>query len=160
MKTLLMKRDKSKYYRFYQNYGYDTKDYYDLKEQIEELIYSKHLVWFIYKHWELSPRPQGLMEKQIDIIIDGPTSRRGWGWVDISLVYKAYIQATIEKRLKMEGNMKITFKWEEVECLNPNHIDALVVSVRMINTWVRGSWLTQIALLRSFTLMIFENLRC
>lgn len=77
MKTLLTKRDKSKYYRFYQNYGYDTKDCYDLKEQIEELIYSEHHMWFIRKHREFLPCPQWLMEKQIDVIIDGPTSRGG-----------------------------------------------------------------------------------
>lgn len=38
MKTLLVKRDRSKYYYFHQDYGHDIKDCCDLKERIEELI--------------------------------------------------------------------------------------------------------------------------
>lgn len=37
MKTHLVKRDKYKYYRFHQDYNHNMEDYWDLKEQIEEL---------------------------------------------------------------------------------------------------------------------------
>ena len=35
MMILLERRNKSKYYHFYHNYGHNTEDYHDLKEQIE-----------------------------------------------------------------------------------------------------------------------------
>lgn len=37
----------------------------------------------------------------------------------------------------MEDDMKITFKEEETEYLNPNYDVALIVSAWMINAWVK-----------------------
>ena len=42
-------RDKRKYYRFHKDHGHYTKDYWDLKEQIEELIWKGNLQKFVKK---------------------------------------------------------------------------------------------------------------
>ena len=43
------KRPKDKYYRFHQDHGHDTVDYYDLKQQIEALIRQGKLQKFVSK---------------------------------------------------------------------------------------------------------------
>ncbi|RWW58517.1 hypothetical protein BHE74_00034598 [Ensete ventricosum] len=52
--------------------------------------------------------PQGLVEKQIDVIVGGPTSRG-----DNSSVHKAYARAPVEKRPRRERNPEITFGSEK-----------------------------------------------
>ena len=42
-------RDKNKYYRFHKDHGHYTKDYQDLKEQIEELIRKGKLQKYVKK---------------------------------------------------------------------------------------------------------------
>ena len=42
-------RDKNKYYQFHKDHGHYTKDYRDLKEQIEELIRKGKLQKFVKK---------------------------------------------------------------------------------------------------------------
>ena len=43
------KRSRDKYCRFHQDHGYDTTDYYDLKQQIEALIRQEKLQRFVNK---------------------------------------------------------------------------------------------------------------
>lgn len=68
------------------------------------------------------------MERHIDIIIGRPTSGE-----DNSSGCKTYAQATIVKHLRTEGDLKITFKEEEMKFLDPNNNDTSVVSIRIIN---------------------------
>ena len=42
-------RSRDKYYRFHRNYGHDTSDCYDLKQQIEALIRQGKLQRFVSK---------------------------------------------------------------------------------------------------------------
>lgn len=86
-------KDHSKYYRFYHDHGHDTEECRDLKNQIEELICRGHLGHYIRRPRETSPCPFGPIEKQIDVISDGPTARG-----DSMAGRKAYAQVTIEKR--------------------------------------------------------------
>ncbi|THU67756.1 hypothetical protein C4D60_Mb05t28050 [Musa balbisiana] len=105
-------QDGSKCYRFQRDYNHDTENFHDLKE-----IYILGTPYVV--------RPG---ERQIDVIIGGPTSRG-----DNSSGYKAFTEATIEKCPRIEGGLEIILKEEETEYLDPNHNDALVVSIRMIN---------------------------
>ncbi|RRT70025.1 hypothetical protein B296_00028430 [Ensete ventricosum] len=64
--------DRRRYYRFYRDYGHDTKECYDLKNQIEDLIRRGHLDRYIMKPCEPSLSPKGPIERQVDIIVGGP----------------------------------------------------------------------------------------
>ncbi|RZS15672.1 hypothetical protein BHM03_00047528 [Ensete ventricosum] len=89
-----------------------------------------HLGHSIRKSREPSPRPQGPVEKQINIIIGGPTSKG-----DSSSRQKSYAWAIVEKCLRNINELEITFRSGEVEY--PNHDDALVISTRVANTGVK-----------------------
>ena len=51
-----IKRSRDKYYRFHRDHGYDTSDYYDLKQQIEALIRQGKLQRFINKEMMDQPK--------------------------------------------------------------------------------------------------------
>ncbi|RRT45890.1 hypothetical protein B296_00018274 [Ensete ventricosum] len=68
MKSLPKQRDQSWYYYFHRDYGHDTEECYNLKNQIEDLIRRGHLNRCIRKPREPSPHPKGPMEKRIDVI--------------------------------------------------------------------------------------------
>ena len=53
------KRLKDKYYRFHCDHGYETTDYYDLKQQIEALIKQGKLQRFVSKERTELPQEQG-----------------------------------------------------------------------------------------------------
>ncbi|RWV79282.1 hypothetical protein BHE74_00039647 [Ensete ventricosum] len=87
----------------------------DLKNQIEDLIRQGHLHQYVqdqqappdvshHRGREPSPRPRGLIEKQIDIIIGGPASGG-----DSSLARKAYAWSVVEKRPRSNRDPEITF---------------------------------------------------
>lgn len=73
MKTPRELRNYSKYYRFHLDYGHDTKECHDLKNQIEELIRWGHLGHYIKRPREEIPRrdkklmPKLLWENALDI---------------------------------------------------------------------------------------------
>ncbi|RRT56616.1 hypothetical protein B296_00037047 [Ensete ventricosum] len=55
-------RDHRCYCRFHRDYGHDIKEYYDLKNQIEDLIHCGHLDRYIRKPRKPSLRPKGPVE--------------------------------------------------------------------------------------------------
>ncbi|RRT50639.1 hypothetical protein B296_00029164 [Ensete ventricosum] len=77
-------RDKRRYCHFHRDYGHDTEECNDLRNQIEDLIRQRHLHRFILdqrasEEWPRrdrnpSPRLDRPIEKQIDVIVGGPTS--------------------------------------------------------------------------------------
>ena len=55
---------------------------------------------------------------------------------DSSSSCKAYVYATIEKILRIKGDLEINFKKEEIENLDLNLDDASIVSIKIINSLV------------------------
>ncbi|RZR81134.1 hypothetical protein BHM03_00007312 [Ensete ventricosum] len=86
-------RDRRRYYHFHSNYGHDTEEWYDLKNQIKDLIRRDHLDRYIMKPRKPSLYPKGPVERQVDFIVGGPTA----GGVS-SLARKAYARMKIHKR--------------------------------------------------------------
>ncbi|RRT36407.1 hypothetical protein B296_00050216, partial [Ensete ventricosum] len=78
----------------------------------------------------LVPRPKGPVEKQINVIFSGPASGG-----DSSSVRKAYARSEVGNRPAHDEDLDITFKsgGEEYPC----HDDALVISIRMTNVYVK-----------------------
>ncbi|RWW42970.1 hypothetical protein BHE74_00051422 [Ensete ventricosum] len=104
----------------------------DLKNQIEDLIRQGYLYQYIrdqqvlpdkshHRDREPSPEPRGPIEKQIDVIIDGATSRG-----DSSSARKAYARSVVEKRPGSVHDLEITFGLENE--VYPSHDDTLVIS--------------------------------
>ncbi|RWW24506.1 hypothetical protein GW17_00011202 [Ensete ventricosum] len=116
--------------RYHQDYGHDTKGCRDLKYQIEDLIHRGHLGRYLRRTREPFPRPHGLIKKQIDAII----SRLASGGDNTSR-RKAYARATVEKCPRQRDGLKINFKAKKIEY--PDHDDALVTSIRIVNTQVK-----------------------
>ncbi|RWW36791.1 hypothetical protein BHE74_00058158 [Ensete ventricosum] len=139
MKSHSERRNKRRYYHFHREYGHDTKECSDLQYQIEDLIRRGHLRRYVRDQSSLpdsrpprnlSPRPKGPIEKQIDVIFGGPTSGG-----DSSSACKAYARSEVGKRPTHVEDLDITFKLggEEFPC----HDDALVISIRMANAYVK-----------------------
>ncbi|RWW29874.1 hypothetical protein GW17_00005585 [Ensete ventricosum] len=120
-------RDRGRYCRFHRDYRHDTKECYDLKNHIEDLIRWGHLNRFIRRSPSLCPK--GLVEKQIDVIVGGlPTSD------DSSSARKAYAYAEVQKRPHAQSNPEITF---ESEGEYPDHDDAMVIMACIANAHVK-----------------------
>ncbi|RWW42395.1 hypothetical protein BHE74_00052059 [Ensete ventricosum] len=98
IRTKIGGRDKRRYCRFHCDYGHDTEECNNLKNQIEDLIRQGLLHRFVRDRWiseerprrdrNPSPRPDRTIEKQIDVIVGGPTSRG-----DSSSARKAYARS-------------------------------------------------------------------
>ncbi|RWW72476.1 hypothetical protein BHE74_00019720 [Ensete ventricosum] len=121
--------DHRHYCRFHRDYGHNTEECYDLKNQIEDLIHRGHLDRYIKKSREPSLHPKGPVERHIDVIVGGPTP----GGVN-SLTRKAYAHAKVQKRPRPLGDLGFTF---ESESEYPDHDDALVVTARIANACIR-----------------------
>ncbi|RZS19581.1 hypothetical protein BHM03_00051999 [Ensete ventricosum] len=95
-------QDTRRYCRFHHDYGHDTEECHDLKNQIKDLIRQGHLSHYVREPCQASegcysrnpsPRPRGPIEKQINVIVGRPTSGG-----DNSSAQKAYAEEAMEKR--------------------------------------------------------------
>ncbi|RZR94289.1 hypothetical protein BHM03_00022953 [Ensete ventricosum] len=117
-----------RYCRFHRDYGHNTEECNDLRNQIKDLIRQGHLHRFVrdrrsseerpHRDRNPSPRPDQPIEKQIDVIIDRPASGG-----NSSSARKAYARNAVEKRPRRSQDPGITFG--EGDDAYPNHDDAL-----------------------------------
>ncbi|RZR71788.1 hypothetical protein BHM03_00007275 [Ensete ventricosum] len=139
MKTRSKRRNKRRYCRFHKEHGHDTEECRDLQSQIEDLIRHVHLRRYVRDQSLLPdsrpprdsfPRPKGLVERQIDVIIGGSASDD-----NSSSTRKAYARTEVGKRHAREEDLDITFGSGNEEY--PNHDDTLVISIRIANARVK-----------------------
>ncbi|RRT67063.1 hypothetical protein B296_00030773 [Ensete ventricosum] len=139
IKTRPEERDRGRYYRFHREYGHDTEEYRDLKNQIKDLIHQGHLSHYVQRRMDhidrqserdRQARPIDPVERQIDVIVDG-LAMGG----DSTSARKAYARATVEKRPRRRPDPKISFQPEREEY--PDHHDALAVTVCIANARVK-----------------------
>ncbi|RRT34869.1 hypothetical protein B296_00036596 [Ensete ventricosum] len=96
------KRREDRYYRFHREYKHDTEKYRDLQYQIKDLIRQGHLRRYVREQSSVpddrppqdsSPWPKGPVEKQIDVIFNGPASGG-----NSSSAQKAYARSEVGKK--------------------------------------------------------------
>ncbi|RZR95003.1 hypothetical protein BHM03_00023787 [Ensete ventricosum] len=113
MRSHPKRRDKRRYCRFHREYGHDTEECRDLQYQIEDLIRHDHLQRYVREQSSLpdgrpprdsSPRPQGPVEKQIDVIFGGPASND-----NSSSARKSYARSEVENRPLHHKDLDVTF---------------------------------------------------
>ncbi|RRT72489.1 hypothetical protein B296_00008639 [Ensete ventricosum] len=92
MKSRVEDRDHRHYCRFHCDYGHDTEECSDLKNQIEDLIRRGHLDRYIRKPRESSLHSKGPMERQVDVIIGDPATGG-----DSSSARKSYTCRSLEE---------------------------------------------------------------
>ncbi|RRT61519.1 hypothetical protein B296_00023089 [Ensete ventricosum] len=119
MKSHPERCDKRRYRRFHREYGHNTKECRDLQYQIEDLIRRNHLRRYVRERpslpddrpsRDLSPRAQGPIEKQIDVIFGGPASSD-----NSSSVRKTYARSEAGKRPLRHEDLDVTFRSEGEE---------------------------------------------
>ncbi|RRT48188.1 hypothetical protein B296_00049923 [Ensete ventricosum] len=73
IRTRVEECDHERYCRFHRDYEHNIEECYDLKNQIEDLIRRGHLDRFVRKSRKPSLHPKGPIDRQVDVIVGGPT---------------------------------------------------------------------------------------
>ncbi|XP_058103347.1 uncharacterized protein LOC131246898 [Magnolia sinica] len=142
MKTNAENRDKSKYCRFHRDYGHNTSDCVDLKDEIETLIHNGHLCQYI-KEKKLGRKEERLsktVEEPAEIrTIYGGSSSGG----DLNRARKSHLQSLdpehyvyLTERPRKELRLSpcsLTFIENDACRIQHPHDDALVVAMTIAN---------------------------
>ena len=136
MKGDLNKRNKNKYCRLHRDHGNDTDEYYDLKQQIENLIRQGKLRHFVGRD-QKDEKLKGKMEEssrpplgKIRVIIGGTSTGQS------SKSKKTYLK--VVQNIQLSGRSPrtrsmdepaISFTDEEAERIHHPHDDAIVITL-------------------------------
>ena len=130
------KRNRNKYCRFHRDYGHDTDECFDLKQQIENLIKQGKLRSFLGRDHR-DEKQKGKMKEstrpplgEIRIIIGGSSTGQS------SKSKKAYLKVVQSVQLSRQSlrarstdEQAITFTDEDAKRIHHPHDDALVISL-------------------------------
>ncbi|XP_023907234.2 uncharacterized protein LOC112018931 [Quercus suber] len=136
------KRFRDKYCRFHRDHGYDTADFYDLKQQIEALIRQGKLQRFISKEktdplQEQAPRRENKRPRpplgDIRMIVRGTTAARSSKKAlktYLRIVHNVQFTGSMPKMLRINSPI-IEFLEEDARHLHHLHDNALVISIQV-----------------------------
>ena len=143
LKGDLYKRPRNKYWCFHRNYGHDTSNCNNLKQQMEAFIKQAKLQWFVKKERDRENPPRGLEPnrqakeqprvslRKIQVIVEGITmadsskkARKTYLWMMQSM----QITSHLPKLAKFDGPT-INFTEDNAWRLHHPHDDALDISL-------------------------------
>ena len=136
------KRFRDKYCHFHRDHGYDTADCYDLKQQIEALIWQGKLQKFVSRERADLPQEQAPQRdnerfkpalKAIRMIVGGTAttnSSKKARKTYLRMVQNVQLMGAIPKMTRID-NPIIGFSEEDARHLHHPHDNALVVSIRI-----------------------------
>ena len=136
------KRSRDKCCHFHRDYGHDTADCYDLKQQIKTFIRQGKLQRFVSKEKADPPQEQALRWKNkrlrlpigdIRMIVRGITatgSSKKAGKTYFRIVQNIQLMGSVPKMVRVD-NPIIRFSEDDARRFHHPHDDALVVSIRV-----------------------------